>query len=261
MIKIHSKNRKGIMFIMSAVLVILTIIFMMVCSVNITYAEESNDTISPRGSSQSSINVPLIGEFKDGKRLYGGYVINFNVTNKGNNEYLVDLELQLHTYDYSLDDYHIESFAFYFYGNNVIKDNVSKKEVKTAYGDYKGEFKDNGKGILGYEINLIPDELNKHNNIPILRHIMTVKITGGSPTIGVAINSMSLIGKGLAKDTVITDKNFVTLDMQLFPNFNLVTPYYKYMPNYNGKTFVSAAYGTWYGPIPYNWPEPSGSLR
>ncbi len=243
------KINKAILFSVMLI-VMLTIAF---CFSNITFAEENNN-----------FDVHIKGDFKDGDRYYGAYHTSFYVNKINSTEYRVNLDITLTTQDWKSDKYFYQTFGYYFFGSNVkiksASDRRNSMSIKTEYGKFDNSLVEmNEKGIGGCVIDFKKANLAKQNNYPVIREEFIIQVIGSYPSLGFAFCTMDLMGVFLAKDTRISNEDFVRFEMNSL-NFSDVGVIYKYKPNYKNMTLIqNAAFTTLGGPVPDSW-RPWGIL-
>lgn len=259
-----SKNKLG-MAMLAMILVVVAMIVACFGNYNTVLADElSSQTISSvsdngislqADNSVTSAYIPIAGEFVDGNREYGGFYLNMSINKRNSTQYDVYVDITLITTNYKTDRYYIDRLDYYYYGNDIACTSDGL-EIKYSISDSKNETRCNDleKGLLGNSL-ILPKTVNCY---PVIKEELTVDVTGSNPKLGIALNTIHIIGVALAKDTKIDNTDFVTLEVPLTLNSGRIVPKFRYMHNYKNTTFITGGrYTTLGGPIPTYWVKES----
>lgn len=245
-----SNKKNSIINYTIAIILVLAFALVMFCIPSQVSAEESVGTYGETNLIDIAY-IPIAGEFKDGNRKYGAFYLNVDIQKLNSTQYEVTMDIRLITTDYKTDRYYVNRLDYYYYGSDISCTSTGQDIV------YSVETKPDGtkwnaleKGLLGHSITM-PSKVNSY---PVIVENLLVDVTGNNPKLCIALNTIHIIGKALAKDTKINNNNFVILEIPLTLNNNRIIPIYRYMHNYNKTTFITnGRYTNFGGPVPSYW--------
>lgn len=259
MFKAKRKSNFVLLTLMVLIMAVMTLVF---CLPNNVMAEEpaNINEISTRGASKDGIYIPAIGNFKEGDRQYGGYIVTFEANKVADKVFDVIVQVGFVTEDYKTDKYYIKNYSFEVFSSDVAISNVSHTSGVSAGRISVTQTISSNKIVYNAKCDA-DKEKDMINNMPIVTSKFRITINGSNPQVGINVYSMDLIGYLLAKDTKI-NTSFIKLEVPI-NNSNMTDsrPVYRYKATYNNKSFiVGAAYASWGGPVPSYWAKPVGNL-